>query len=205
VERIQTKASGSVFQVFFDPQDGRPWLVDRSGTIQRGVAKGFRVVAAKAMRVTRPLCWLVRTRTRGLVIVGDGGMVLRSTNDGESWKKVPTHTRVDLEHAIETMYGILVVGADGTLLASCDDGRTFVHVDSALHGHLWSIAQVDGGAVIGGDAGLVFHLPNRELAGIFAAAHASDPVFAGLAARVRDGEPGAEMVLEDALRERGLW
>ena len=36
-------------------------------------------------------------------------------------------------------------------------------------------------------------------------AHARDAVLARLAARVQDDEPGAETVLEDALRERELW
>ncbi len=205
IERVQTKAKGSVFQMFFDPHDGTPWLVDRSGTIQRGAGEGFRVVAAKAMRVKRPLCWLVRTRKRSLVVVGDGGMILRSTNDGASWRKIPTHTRADLEHAIETMYGILVVGADGTLLASCNDGRTFLHVDTGHAAHLWSIAPVGSDVVIGGDNGAVYRIPAHELASVLAAEHERDPVLAGLAARVRDGTPGAEMVLEDALRERDLW
>lgn len=204
-EVVPTKTAGRVFQVFFDPVDNKPWLLDSTGTIQRWRRTGFRVVPQKAMRSPRPLCWLLRTRTRALVLVGDRGLILRSTNDGASWKKIPTHFRHDLEQIVETMYGLIVVGDGGTLLASCDDGRTFVEIDTAMKGHLRALAAVDGGLLVGGDDGQVYRIPNAELAKILAAAHARDPVLVDLAACVERGDVAAEMVLEDALRERELW
>lgn len=205
LQPVPTKTSGRVFQVFFDPDDAKPWLLDSTGAIQRWKGKGFRVVPAKAMRAPRPLCWLTRTRRRSLVLVGDGGMVLRSTSDGASWKKHPIGSRADLEQVIETMYGLLVVGDQGTLLASCNDGKTFAVIETNMTGHLWSIAAVDGGVLVGGEAGVIYRIPTTELAKLLGAAFERDPVLAGLAARVHDAEPGAEIVLEDALRERGLW
>jgi hypothetical protein len=113
--------------------------------------------------------------------------------------------REDFEGIVETMYGLLIVGNGGTLLASCDDGKTFAAIESPMTGHLWSIGKTADGLLVGAERGAIYHVPCGELAKILAAAYAKDPVIPSLAARVTDGEPGAEMVLEDALRERELW
>jgi hypothetical protein len=77
LRRVPTQTDGRVFQAFFDPLDGKPWLLDSSGAIQRWRGQGFETVPAKAMRAPRPLCEIMRTHTGTLLVVGDGGMILR--------------------------------------------------------------------------------------------------------------------------------
>jgi hypothetical protein len=62
------------------------------------------------------------------------------------------------------------------------------------------------GVLIGGDAGRIYRIANAELARMMAAAYTGrDDRIAALANEVAARAEGAEMVLEDALRERGLW
>jgi hypothetical protein len=75
-----------------------------------------------------------------------------------------------------------------------------------LEGHVWSITPCGGALLIGGDDGRVWRVERDELAAEMHAGWAKrDPEVAELAARVHEGVEGAELVLEDALRERELW
>jgi hypothetical protein len=173
--------------------------------LQRDAGRGFEQVPLKAMRTPRPLCALVRTPKRTLVLLGDGGLILRSTNDGASWKKIPIDSRHNLEKLLVTRYGIFVVGGGGSLLVSHDDGQSFQGLDTTVDTHLWSILEIDGDLLIGGEGGKLWRVDRKELAEVVRAAYAKrDPVLADLAARLRDGDEGAELVLEDALKEREL-
>ena len=75
-----------------------------------------------------------------------------------------------------------------------------------LADHLWSLVEIDGDLLVGGEAGQIWRVAKRDLAAVMRDAFADrDRVLADLAARVCDGDDGAELVLEDALRERELW
>lgn len=209
-DRIPTRTSGRVLGLYFDPKDGNPWLLDSTGTLQRWNGKKFLEVEVAALRTKHSLNRLVRTPSGALILTANGGAVLRSGNDGASWKKIATHVRTELETVVVTRYGTFVAGDNGTLLVSYDDGRTFTVIESirgaGLRGHLWAIANVANAILIGGDNGDIFRIAAPELAKIMHAATAGkDEVLAALALRIIDGDEGAEMVLEDALRERLLW
>ena len=182
------------------------WLLDNGGMLQRRTGGGtFEEVPLKAMRTRRPLCALARTPKRSLVLLGDGGLILRSTNDGATWKKIPIDSRHNLEKLLVTRYGIFVVGGGGSLLVSHDDGESFQGLDTKVDTHLWSLLEIDGDLVIGGEEGKLWRVDRKDLAEVVRAAYATrDPVLADLAARLRDGDEGAELVLEDALKEREL-
>jgi photosystem II stability/assembly factor-like uncharacterized protein len=203
--RIETRCTGRIFALFAEPTS--TWMWDSDGTLQRAHGKKpFVEVEVKAMRTKRPLTAMARTAARTLILVGDGGLVLRSTTDGVSWKKIPIDSRVDLEQVRVTPYGIFAIGDHGSLLVSHDDGVSFQGLESDLSGHLWALVAHGADLLVAGADARVWRLSQRELALLLRDAHAArDPVVAGLASRVHEGEPGAELVLEDALRERQLW
>ncbi len=105
-----------------------------------------------------PLCDLVVTKAGTWVLVGDGGMVFRSTDRGATWTVVPLATASALESAIETPRGIVVVGEDNTLLFSDDDAQSFAEVPNDMDGHLWTIAALGNGYLVGGDDGAIWML-----------------------------------------------
>ena len=181
------------------------WLLDSGGMLQRNRGRGFEEVPLKAMRNPRPLCALARTPKRTLLLLGDGGLILRSVNDGASWKKISVDSRNNLEKLVVTRYGIIVVGARGSLLISHDDGQSFQGLDTKVDAHLWSLLELDGELIIGGNSGKLWRIDRSDLAEVLRAAYAKrDPVLADLAAQLRDGNEGAALVLEDALKEREL-
>lgn len=202
--KVANRSTARILYMFVDGTS--TWLLDSAGMLQRDRGEGFEEVPLKAMRTPRPLCALVRTPKRTLVLLGDGGLVLRSTNDGASWKKIPVDSRNDLEKLAVTPYGIFVVGAKGSLLVSHDDGASFQGLATGTAAHLWSIAPIDHELIVGGEGGQLWRIPRQELGQLMHDAFATrDPVLAGLALRMRDGDEGAELVLEDALREREMW
>lgn len=207
-ERMKNHSDGRMLKIVFDPKTDAPWLLDDPGYLQRWTGKKFEIVPVGKAREKRVLTSMVRTRSNSLILIGDGGLLLRSTDEGKKWVK-PKITGAKVGEAIEelhiTMYGILAVGGDGLLLVSHDDGQTWSGVDTEMAGHLWCFADVDGGILVGADEGNIYRIDNRQLARLFHAAYKKDAVLSGLASRVIDGEPGAEMVLGDALRERDLW
>ncbi len=203
---IPTMTTGRMLCLWFDTRDSTPWLLDTTGTIQRYDGKRFVALDVPALRTKKPLNLIARTPSGTLLVVGDGGIVLRSGNDGKTWKKIAVNTRVDLSQLALTRFGIMIVGFEGTVLASHDDGRSFAPVATSMTGQLWSIADAGDAVLIGSDDGLVYRLPNRELAVMLHAAYADrDPTLAAVALAVREGAEGGELVLEDALRERGLY
>lgn len=207
VATFEEVASLSKHRMFYMLVDGSTtWLLDSGGMLQRRTGAGmFEEVPLKAMRTPRALCALARTPKKSLLLLGDGGLILRSTNDGASWKKIPIDSRHNLEELLVTRYGIFVVGGGGSLLVSHDDGQSFQGIDTAVDTHLWSLLEIDGDLVIGGEEGKLWRVDRKDLAEVVRAGYAKrDPVLADLAARLRDGDEGAELVLEDALKEREL-
>lgn len=201
-KRVKNHSKGRMLKIVFDPRDGAPWLLDDPGYLQRWNGKKFVLVPVGKVRNKRILTCITRTRTGALILVGDKGLLLRST-DGKTWKK-PKHPRLAdaLEDLHITKYGILAAGDHGLMLVSNDDGLSWRRVDTGTTTALWCFADVEGGLVIGGDHGEMFRFETHELAKLLST---KDPVIAALAARVSEREAGAEMVLEDALRERDLW
>ncbi len=123
---------------------------------------GDRWNKVKGITTSSLLCDMVETPAGTLVVVGDAGVVYRSTDDGRSFSRVDPKTRAELEAAAWVAGALFVVGSDGTILRSVDDGLTFKKVSSGTRAHLWSIASWGTGAVIGGDGGLVLRLETPE-------------------------------------------
>lgn len=202
-EKVEQRSKERMLYMFVDGSD--TWLLDAGGMLQRTIGDNFVEVPLKVRIVPRPLCALARTPKRTLLLLGDGGLILRSTTDGATWKKIPIDSRNNLEKLIVTRYGIFVVGAQGSLLVSHDDGQSFQGLDTRVTAHLWSVLEIDGDLIIGGEAGKLFRIDRSDLAEVLRAAYATrDPLLADLAARLRDRDEGAELVLEDALKEREL-
>lgn len=202
-DTVDNVSSDRLLYMFVDGTE--TWLLDSGGMLQRNRGSGFEEVPLKAMRNPRPLCALARTPKRTLLLLGDGGLILRSVNDGASWKKISIDSRNNLEKLVVTRYGIIVVGARGSLLISHDDGQSFQGLDTKVDTHLWSLLELDGDLIIGGNSGKLWRIDRSDLAEVLRAAYAKrDPVLADLAAQLRDRQEGAELVLEDALKEREL-
>jgi photosystem II stability/assembly factor-like uncharacterized protein len=202
--RVENKCTARLLYMMIE--EGCVWLLDSGGMLQRTRGGFFEEVKLAAMRTKRPLCALVRTPAKTLLLLGDRGLVLRSTNNGDSWKKIPVESRNDLEKLLVTPYGVFVVGDHGSVLVSHDDGRSFQGLDTGVDVHLWSIALIDGDQLLGGDQGHIWRVQRSDLAELVRVAfETTDPVIAGLAARLRDGDEGADLVLADALRERELY
>ena len=202
-ERVENVSTARLLYMFVDGID--TWLLDSAGELQRSSGKEFVDVPLKAMRNARPLCALVRTPRKTLLLLGDGGLVLRSTTDGATWKKISIDSRNDLEKLMVTRYGIFIVGAQGSLLVSHDDGQSFQGLATAVEAHLWSLAEIGGELVIGAQGGIIYRIDRKDLAEVLRRGYVKrDPLLAELAARLRDGDEGAELVLEDALKEREL-
>ncbi len=207
VATFETVANLSKERLLYMFVDGATtWILDSGGMLQRRSSAGtFEEVPLKAMRNPRPLCALARTPRKTLLLLGDGGLILRSTTDGASWKKISIDSRHNLEKLIVTRYGIFVVGGAGSLLVSHDDGQSFQGLDTKVEAHLWSVLELDGDLLLGGESGKLWRVDRSDLAEVLRAAYAKrDPVLANLAAQLRDGNEGAELVLEDALKEREL-
>jgi hypothetical protein len=184
------------------------WMIDNQGMVQKSPAAKlkFEIVPIPAMRKGRPLCAITRTPRGTLLVVGDLGMILRSTDNGETWKKIPIDSGAHMEDILVTRYGIVVVGDHGSILVSHDDGLSFQGFESILEHHVWAVVECDGDFLIGGDAGRVWRLERTQLSLMMRDAfEKKDPELAALAGSVHEGVEGAELVYEDALREREMW
>ena len=121
----------------------RRWHRGDVTTIPTGAAG-----AVTAMIVTR----------QSWIVIGDGGFVARSP-DGTWFSRVRTDFAIDLEAIASLPDGRLIaVGDRGQILVSADDGRAWRPMASALTAHLWSVERYGGGALIGGDNGLIVQL-----------------------------------------------
>lgn len=105
------------------------------------------------------------TREGTIVVVGAGGAVFRSEDEGASFE------RVDMSACGESPIGVLAgvdvlhdgrlisVGERGLVVVSDDDGKTFARVPQhASNTMLWCVKRYGAGAIIGGAAGLVFRV-----------------------------------------------
>ncbi|MEO7095304.1 MAG: hypothetical protein ABI175_18755, partial [Polyangiales bacterium] len=162
-----------------------------------------------ATGATKPLTGLVQTKGNGWVVTGDGGFIGRSP-DGTWFSRVTSGVEVDLEGiAILADGRLIVVGDRGHVLISNDEGRTWRGVPNELGlVHLWSIKRFGGGALIGGEGGLVVKLAPpgdatwSDRRNVFGGAKPLDEAFAmgpekflerGLAMFLAAGAPEAEV------------
>jgi photosystem II stability/assembly factor-like uncharacterized protein len=105
-----------------------------------------------------PLTALALTRHGTWIVTGDAGFVARSP-DGAWFSRAHTGVEIDLEAIAVLADGrLVVVGDRGQILVSSDDGRTWRMVASSTIAHLWCVERFGGGALIGGDGGLVIKL-----------------------------------------------
>jgi photosystem II stability/assembly factor-like uncharacterized protein len=103
------------------------------------------------LRIDRPEA----KAARRLLIVGEAGTLLVSTNDGADWKRVPSPYKGSLFGGVVASDGSVVVfGLRGRIYRSTDAGETWTQVDNASSATLMGGARLpDGAIVIAGAAG----------------------------------------------------
>ena len=94
-----------------------------------------------------------------LIAYGMRGALLRSTDDGASWRTVKAGTSAGLTSAIETADGRLLIGdSTGNLLTSRDGGQSYVRTPARMPAPIFALGPGGpGGIVIGGPMGLLPH------------------------------------------------
>jgi tetratricopeptide (TPR) repeat protein len=148
---------------------------------------------AVACGATRPLTALAVTSKGTWVVIGDGGFVARSP-DGTWYSRVDAGGDADLEAISALPDGTLVIAGDrGRLLRSTDDARSWGGIAHDLGiVHLWSIERFGGGALIGGDDGLIAKLaPADDATWRERSADGSAPEAVAEAAEAAAGAPEA--------------
>lgn len=97
--------------------------------------------------------------------VGNEGVVMKSTDGGDTWSVLNSGVTSDLRDVYFTsvMHGF-AVGADGTCIVTLDGGNTWSVVDLSVSNTLRSIQFVneDSGWIVGNN-GVVFHTSNGGL------------------------------------------
>lgn len=81
----------------------------------------------------------------GVVVVGSGGTILRSTDDVDLPTAVPSPTTMALRAVATLASTAVAVGDGGTILRSTDDGASWSAVDAGTEAHLVDVAAVAGG------------------------------------------------------------
>jgi hypothetical protein len=152
-------------------------VVCGDGAVRRWRDGEVRTVTTGA---TRGLNGMARMPSGTWIVVGDGGFIARSP-DGVWFAHVRSGVDVDLESVTALADGrVVAVGDRGAVLVSCDGGHTWERTTTAMTAHLWSIERCGGGAVIGGDDGLIMKLAPR-----------GDSMWSERAIRPLDGEAAA--------------
>lgn len=101
-----------------------------------------------------PLTGLAAAPDGTLALIGDGGQVFCSDDEGTTWSRVRTPTDADLEDIAVVPEGLIAVGSDGTVLFS-EDARAWELIDVGVDDHLWSALPVEGGLLVGCPAGKI--------------------------------------------------
>lgn len=109
-----------------------------------------------AEQADRHLFKLWRSAKGTLFVATESGGVLRSADQGQSWRAIATGFKGALWFGRSLSNGIQIVcGMRGAVYLSHDDGLTWRQVDSGVKDSLATINEVDGELVITGDDGLV--------------------------------------------------
>lgn len=99
-------------------------------------------------------------KSGALIMVGDGGQVFRSRDEGDTWKQLqsPNDEEMEIEDCINVGDGLLVVGADGLMAYSADEGESWhsiKHPWGDTHLRVLTEGDRNGEVWVGGDGGLV--------------------------------------------------
>lgn len=110
------------------------------------------------VKASAPFTSFERTAKGTLVMTGDRGTIVRSS-DAAAWEQIKSPEPADLECAREVEPGVIACCGDkATVLVSHDEARTFERIPCTLDGHLWTVCPVSGGALVGGDRGMIAKL-----------------------------------------------
>jgi photosystem II stability/assembly factor-like uncharacterized protein len=116
------------------PAEARPpvvgfWTVEGPATLALGIAA---------------------TNTGILIVVGDQGFVLRSTDDARSWQPIKTEIDATLLGvvAVAKTGTLIAVGDDGTVLRSADGGLRWEKIEKKTHATLLGVVAAKTGTLI---------------------------------------------------------
>jgi len=100
---------------------------------------------------------IVRSSAGTLLVAGEAGTLLRSLDDGNSWRRVEAFYPGSFFGSVATSDGsLLVFGLRGNLFRSTDEGETWTKVDTGDQRTLMCGSSTDKGSVIlAGSAGVV--------------------------------------------------
>jgi photosystem II stability/assembly factor-like uncharacterized protein len=146
---------------------------------------------------------IAATGDGGLVIVGERGTVLRSTDAGASWQKQAFPYKGSMFGVLGFGGGrLLAFGLRGNVYESHDDGASWAKVPAGGSASLMGgVALADGGAVLVGANGTVLHRPTGDAplaVTTFRNAAGESPTLAGVAPAdggrfVLVGDKGADL------------
>lgn len=195
--------AGGRLSIYADPHNGDPWLYGGNGELRRW--RGTRFERVQVATRSREHHALLRMRAGALVLAASRGTIYRSNDDGASWTELRVNVKTDLRDLVHTPFGLFVLGTNGLLAVSFDLARTFHVIKTTGEWGAASMLRVEGALLVATERE-IYRIENRELGKLLAAVYAQrDPLITALATRVSDRDIGAELVLEDALHERGLW
>ena len=124
-------------------------------------------------KADRNLLCLFASPKGALLIAAEGGIVYRSTDNGESWIPVETGNRGSFwTGAALTNGDLLVAGLAGNMFRSKDDGKTWQRVETGVRSSITEIVSfpdgkveavgLDGLTLTSNDSGLTFTAFQRE-------------------------------------------
>jgi photosystem II stability/assembly factor-like uncharacterized protein len=103
--------------------------------------------------------------TPDLIVVGEKGVILRSSDSGKTWHKINTTLSANLTYVtgLESGKKLMVVGENGTYLESSDKGQTWVQKKLPTSNRLMSISMSPKGkeGVIVGEKGTILRTTNN--------------------------------------------
>jgi photosystem II stability/assembly factor-like uncharacterized protein len=95
-------------------------------------------------------------------IVGNNGIILRTTNSGQNWSIIPSGTNNNLNAALfySTTTGV-TAGSGGTILKTTDQGINWFALNSGTNGNLYAIAWFGSSRLVAvGDNGIIIRSTN---------------------------------------------
>jgi photosystem II stability/assembly factor-like uncharacterized protein len=103
--------------------------------------------------------------TPELIVVGENGVILRSSDSGKTWNKINTTLSANLTciTGLESGEKLMVVGENGSYLESLDKGQTWVQKKLPTSNHLMSISMSPKGkeGLIVGEKGTILRTTNN--------------------------------------------
>jgi photosystem II stability/assembly factor-like uncharacterized protein len=139
--------------LFLDPQKGI--AVGAYGAYYETVDGGKSWNARKIIPEDRHFNAIVKVAEHRLLIVGEEGTILVSSDDGAQWAKVPSPYKGSLFGAVVATDGAVVAfGLRGRIYRSPDGGQSWAQVDDASAATLMGGSRLpDGTLVVAGAAG----------------------------------------------------